>query len=37
VHWSARDDQGRRLAGGLYFARFSAAGFVRTQRLVLLP
>jgi endonuclease/exonuclease/phosphatase family metal-dependent hydrolase len=37
VRWAARDDSGRRLAGGLYFARFTTRGYSRTQRLAILP
>ncbi len=35
VTWQGVDDQGRRLASGVYFARFVAAGISQTQRLVL--
>ncbi len=37
VRWPAADDSGRRLDAGLYFARFTAGSFVRTERLVVLP
>jgi len=37
VAWTPRDDAGRRLSAGLYFARFQSGGFVRTHRLTLLP
>jgi hypothetical protein len=36
VVWDGRDDRGRRLAAGVYFARLEAAGAVRVQRLALL-
>jgi len=34
--WDGRDDAGRRLASGVYFARLALPGRVETQRLVLL-
>ena len=37
VAWSASDARGTRVAGGLYFARFAAAGLTRIQRVVVLP
>ena len=37
VSWSPRDADGRRLAAGLYFARFTTGGFTRTRRLAILP
>jgi hypothetical protein len=37
VGWDGRDEQGRRVAGGVYVARLSAAGAAETRRIVLLP
>lgn len=37
IQWAARDDEGRRLAAGLYFVRFSTPGYLRTRRIALLP
>jgi endonuclease/exonuclease/phosphatase family metal-dependent hydrolase len=37
VGWTAADENGGRLAAGLYFARFSVGGISRMERLVLLP
>jgi len=36
IAWDGRDDAGRRLASGVYFARLALPGRVETQRLVLL-
>ena len=37
LRWSAVDDSGARLAAGLYFARFRAAGRSFARRLIVLP
>lgn len=37
VRWTATDDGGARLAGGLYFARFQTRGLTRTERVIVLP
>ncbi len=37
LRWTGRDDQGRRLAAGLYFARFRCGDFSRTRRITVLP
>ena len=37
VSWVPRDAEGRRLAAGLYFARFTTGSFTRTLRLAILP
>jgi flagellar hook assembly protein FlgD len=37
VTWNATDDRGARVAGGLYFARFTTAGLARVERVVVLP
>jgi len=37
VRWNTRDDAGRPVPAGLYFARFQSAGFHRVVRLILLP
>jgi hypothetical protein len=36
VNWEGRDEAGRALASGVYFARFAAGGFTAEQKLVLL-
>lgn len=36
VEWDARDDRGIAVAPGMYFCRFTGAGVVSTQRLLLL-
>jgi hypothetical protein len=36
VFWNGLDDDGRRVASGVYFCRVEAGGFSRTQRVVLL-
>jgi hypothetical protein len=36
VIWNGTDDQGRRVASGVYFARFEGGEVVQTQRLVML-
>jgi len=36
-HWDARDDTGRRVAAGVYFARLESRGQVVGRRLVVLP
>jgi flagellar hook assembly protein FlgD len=35
--WDLRDDAGRRVPGGLYFARLAGADHAFTRRLVVLP
>ena len=37
LQWAARSDDGRRLAAGLYFVRFTAGGYTRTRRIAVLP
>lgn len=37
ISWTPRDREGRRLAAGLYFARFTTGSFTRTRRLAILP
>jgi len=37
VRWTPVDEAGRRIAAGLYFARFETPGLARTQRLTILP
>lgn len=37
VRWNATASSGARVEAGLYFARFSTAGYARVQRLVVLP
>lgn len=37
VRWDSRQADGRKVAAGLYFVRFTAAGTTRVSRLVLLP
>jgi flagellar hook assembly protein FlgD len=34
--WDGRDDAGREVGSGVYFARLDAAGSVKTQRMALL-
>jgi DNA-binding beta-propeller fold protein YncE len=34
--WDGRDNRGRRVASGLYFCRFEAGGFKRTQKMMML-
>ena len=36
VDWEGRDEAGRALPSGVYFARFAAGGFTAEQKLVLL-
>jgi hypothetical protein len=36
VRWDGRDDANRQVAAGLYFSRFQAGAFRRTERMVLL-
>jgi hypothetical protein len=36
VTWDGRDDDGRAVASGVYFARLEAAGFAQTRKMVLL-
>jgi photosystem II stability/assembly factor-like uncharacterized protein len=36
LSWRGKDDQGRTLPSGVYFARISAAGFTESRRLVLI-
>ena len=36
VRWDGRDEMGRPLASGNYFARLTAGGFTETRRLTLL-
>jgi hypothetical protein len=36
VSWDGRTDEGKRLAQGLYFCRFEAGDYTKTQKLVLL-
>lgn len=36
IEWDGRDDEGRRLAQGMYFERFEADGQAKMQRLVVL-
>ena len=35
--WDGRDDQGRRLGPGVYFARFTVGGATFTRRVPLIP
>ena len=35
--WDVRDDAGRRVPGGIYFARLTSSGVVHTRRLVVTP
>jgi endonuclease/exonuclease/phosphatase family metal-dependent hydrolase len=37
VRWQARSESGGRVPGGLYFARFRAAGVDRIERVIVLP
>jgi flagellar hook assembly protein FlgD len=37
VSWDGRDDAGRRLGGGMYFVRLSAAGYARTMKTAIMP
>ena len=37
ITWRAADGGGARVAGGLYFARFSTPGMTRVERVVVLP
>ncbi|MBM3330660.1 T9SS type A sorting domain-containing protein [candidate division WOR-3 bacterium] len=34
VHWNGGDERGRNVAAGVYYCRFSAGGFLATQKLV---
>jgi len=36
LHWNGRDDSGRSVASGVYFARVRAAGQTRTLKLLLM-
>jgi hypothetical protein len=37
VYWDGTDGAGRRVPGGVYFARFTAPGVGQNERIVVLP